>query len=294
MVSPQARQFWTFIANSPRLFELPLDMRRRAADRAETMTGDPRGVAYSAPRRPAGLLAEPAEAREGAAVVYFHGGGYVCGSPGSRRKTIGHLANAAAAKIYAPAYRLAPEHPFPAAVEDALHAYEAAIAQGAEPGRMILAGDSAGGGLALACALAAREKGLPPCAGLALISPWTDLSLSGASHESRAGRDLTCGRRALEEMAAAYLGGAPARDPFASPLFADLSGLPPIFALCGGEEALLDDTLSLARRAADANLDVAVHVAAGMQHVYPIWAGLLPEADEAVSALGDFILARTA
>lgn len=296
MTSLQARQFWTLIANSPKLFELPLDMRRRAAERSEAMTDEPRGVAFSPsrpPKGPVGLMAEPAEAREGAAILYFHGGGYVCGSPASRRKTLGHLADAARARAFAPAYRLAPEHRFPAAVEDALRAYEQLLSTGVDPARVVVAGDSAGGGLALAAALAAREKGLPTCAGLALISPWTDLSLRGESYESRAADDLTCARHTLESMAQAYLDGADARDPFASPLYADLAGLPPIFVVCGADEVLLDDSLMLLRRAAHCRVDACVSVVAGMQHVFPIWAGLIPEADEAIAAIAEFILAKT-
>ncbi|ACK49621.1 Alpha/beta hydrolase fold-3 domain protein [Methylocella silvestris BL2] len=293
MISAPARQFWTFIHNSPRLFSLPLDMRRRAAERSEGMTSEPRGVAFAPAPDVHGLWAEPPEARPGAAILYFHGGGYVCGSPKSRRKTLGHLALACAARALAPAYRLAPEHPFPAALEDGVFAYQWLLAQGAEPARTVIAGDSAGGGLALATMLAARDKGLPPCAGLVLMSPWTDLSLSGESFDSRASTDITCSRAALGEMAGWILAGADARAPLASPLFADLTGLPPIFALVGGDEVLLDDTIALIRKAAHAGVDAFASVAAGMQHVYPIWSGVFPEADEAIASIGDWVIART-
>lgn len=290
MASAQASQFWTLIKNSPKLFELPLDMRRRAAERSEAMTEEPRGVAYAPAHDLQGLWADPAEARPGAALLYFHGGGYCCGSPKSRRKTLGALAQACAARALAPAYRLAPEHPFPEALEDAVRAYRWILKQDAAPERLILAGDSAGGGLALAAALAARDAGLPVCAGLVLLSPWTDLSLSGESYVSRASADLTCSRRTLAEMAGWTLAGADPRDPRISPLFAELAGLPPILAIVGADEVLLDDTLALLRKAAHAGVDATAHVGAGMQHVYPIWAGLLPEADAAIAMIGDFAL----
>ncbi|VFU08322.1 alpha/beta hydrolase [Methylocella tundrae] len=292
MISGQAQQFWTFIANSPKQFELPLDMRRRAGERAESMTAEPRGVAFSPAPEVGGLWAEPPEAREGAAILYLYGGGYVLGSPKSRRKTVGHLALACEARALVPHYRVGPEHPFPAAVEDSLRAYQWLLAEGADPARTIVAGDSAGGGLALATIVAARDAGLPACAGIALISPWTDLACEAESFASRASADITCTRESLLEMAGWYLGGADPRHPLASPLSADLSGLPPILCLVGGDEVLLDDTIFLVRKAGMAGGEATAIVAAGMQHVYPIWAGLFPEADEAIARIGDWARGR--
>ncbi len=294
MISRQASQFWTFIANSPKQFELPLDMRRRAGERAEGMTAEPRGVAFSPAPEVAGLWAEPPEAREGAALLYLYGGGYVLGSPKSRRKTAGHLALACEARTLVPSYRVGPEHPFPAAVEDGLFAYQWLLAQGADPAKTIIAGDSAGGGLALATALLARERGLPICAGIALMSPWADLTCQAQSFSDRAGADITCSQASLLEMAGWYLGGADPRHPLASPLFADLSGLPPMLALVGGDEVLLDDTLRLVRKAGVQGVNATAVVAAGMQHVYPIWAGVFPEADEAIATIGEWALGQAA
>ncbi len=292
MISGQARQFWTFIANSPKQVELPLDMRRRAGERAEGMTAEPRGVAFSPAPEVGGLWADPPEERHGAAILYLYGGGYVLGSPKSRRKTAGHLALAGRARTLIPAYRLAPEHPFPAAVEDSLRAYQWLLAQGADPSKTVIAGDSAGGGLALATALYATERGLPRCAGLALISPWADLTCGGESYVSRASVDITCTRDSLLEMAKWYLGGADPRAPLASPLFADLSVLPPIICVAGADEILLDDTISLVRNAGIAGVDATAVVAAGMQHVFPIWAGVFPEADAAIATIGHWVRRR--
>ncbi len=293
MISAQARQFWAFIASRPKQIEFPIALRRKAAETVERMSAEPRGVAFSPAPQVGGLWAGPAEAREGAAILYFHGGGYVLGSPHARRKTAGHLAAAAQALALAPAYRIAPENPFPAAVEDAVSAYEWLLAQGAEPSRTVIAGDSAGGGLALATALCARAKSLPKCAGLALISPWVDLSCSGESYTSRAAADICCTEVALAEMAGWYLGGADPENPLASPLFSDLSGLPPILCVTGADELLLDDTIRLVRRAAIAGVDATAVIVAGMQHVFPVWPGLFPEADEAIALTGDWIRART-
>ena len=285
VISSQAKQFWTFIANSPKQVELPLDMRRRAGERAEGMTAEPRGVAFSPAPEVGGLWADPPEERGGAAILYLYGGGYVLGSPKSRRKTAGHLALAACARTLIPAYRLAPEQPFPAALEDSLRAYQWLLAQGADASRTVIAGDSAGGGLAVATALYARDRGLPRCAGLALISPWADLTCSGESHVGRAAADITCTRASLLEMANWYLGGADPRAPYASPLFADLSGLPPILCIAGADEILLDDTITLVRKAGIAGVNAIASIAAGMQHVFPIWTGVFPEADEAIAAI---------
>jgi acetyl esterase/lipase len=293
MISDQARRFWSFVASRPKQIEFPIAARREAGETAEGVTAEPRGVAFTPAPQVAGLWAGPAAARVGAAILYFHGGGYVLGSPGSRRKTAGHLAAAANALALVPAYRLAPEKPFPAAVEDGVRAYKWLLAQGAAPSRTVIAGDSAGGGLALATALAARAQNLPTCAGLALISPWVDLTCSAGSYGDRARADICCTKAALAEMAGWYLAGADPRTPLASPLFADLSGLPPLLCVTGGDEILLDDTIALVRRAGIVGVDATALIVAGMQHVFPIWSGLFPEADEAIARIGDWIRART-
>ena len=216
------------------------------------------------------------------------------GTPATRRKTAGHLARAAHARVLVPNYRLAPEHPFPAAVEDAVRAYQWLLDQGGEPSGTFLAGDSSGGGLALATAIAVRDRHLPMCGGIVAISPWTDLTCSGESMTSRAAVDIECTRAALLDMAGAYLNGADPTQPLASPVFADLTGLPPLLSLVGGDEILLDDSVRLVRTAAVAGIDATLSIAAGMQHVFPIWAGAFPEADAAIRLIGDWVRTRTA
>ena len=230
----------------------------------------------------------------GRTILYFFGGGYMLGTPATRRKTAGHLALAAGARVLVPNYRLAPEHPFPAAVEDAVRAYQWLLDQGREPAEIFLAGDSAGGGLAVATAIALRDRHLPMCGGIVAISPWADLTCSGESMTSRAAVDIEITRAGLLEMAGTYLNGADPAQPLASPVLADLTGLPPLLCLVGGDEVLLDDSVRLVRNAAIAGIDATLSITAGMQHVFPIWAGAFPEADAAIHLIGDWVRARAA
>jgi epsilon-lactone hydrolase len=293
MVSEQARRFWELVGSGPKQIEMPLAQRRAAGEHAEDATAEPAGGRFAPAPAVGGLWAQPDGARPGAAVLYLFGGGYVLGSPASRRKTAGHLAAAARARVLVPGYRLAPEHPFPAAVEDAVRAYQWLLAQGAEPARSVVAGDSAGGGLAVATVVAARDRGLPRPAGTVALSPWGDLTCSGDSMASRAAADIECTRAGLLEMAGWYMGGADPRQPLASPVFADPAGLPPLLCLVGGDEILLDDSVRLVRCAGAAGVDATLYVGAGMQHVFPIWAGVFPEAGAAIGLIGDWVRART-
>jgi epsilon-lactone hydrolase len=296
MVSVEARQFWDLLRNGSRQIEKPLGERRVAGEHAEDATAEPVGATFRPATELRGIWAGPAgsrsEADAGAVMLYLYGGGYMLGSPASRRKTAGHLAVAAGVRVLVPTYRLAPEHPFPAAVEDAVQAYRWLLEHGVAPSRLVVAGDSAGGGLALATLLAARDRGLPMPAGAIALSPWADLTCGGDSVDDRPQSDLECARAGLLEMAGWYLAGADPRDPLASPVFADLSRLPPILCLVGGDEVLLDDSIRLVRAAGIAGTDATLVIAAGMQHVYPIWAGAFPEADAAIALIGEWARAR--
>jgi monoterpene epsilon-lactone hydrolase len=267
----------------------------RAADLlAETFTSEPIGVVFSPAPEVDGFWVEVPGEDSGRAILYLFGGGYIVGAPSTRRKTAGHLALAAGSRVLVPNYRLAPEHPFPAAVEDAVRAWQRLLDQGNEPARTFLAGDSAGGGLALATAIAVRDRRLPMCGGIITISPWADLTCSGESMTSRAAVDIICTRAGLLEMAGTYLHGADPAQPLASPLLADLTGLPPLLCLVGGNEVLLDDSIRLVRNAAVAGIDATLSITAGMQHIFPIWAGAFPDADAAIRLIGDWVRTRAA
>jgi epsilon-lactone hydrolase len=160
---------------------------------------------------------------------------------------------------------------------------------GGEPSKIIVAGDSAGGGLAVSTAIALRDRHLPMCAGIAALSPWADLTCSGESITSRATADIECTRAGLLEMAGSYMNGADPSQPLASPVFADLTGLPPLLCVVGGDEMLLDDSIRLVRNAGTAGIDATLFIAAGMQHVFAIWAGAFPEADAAIALIGNWV-----
>lgn len=226
--------------------------------------------------------------------LYLHGGGYCFGSWQTHQSLITHLAVASESQVYAPNYRLAPEHPHPAALEDALQAYRSLLAQGISSQRIALAGDSAGGGLALATALAIRDAALPAPTSLVLISPWTDLRGEAPSMTERASADPMLRPSGARQCAAAYLAGRDPGDPACSPLLADLRGLPPVLIQVGSDEILFDDSTRLAERLAEAGVDVTLKVFQGLWHEFQIHAGILEEADEAIAEIGEFLGGRFA
>ena len=224
---------------------------------------------------------EPRTSAPATVVLYLHGGGYFFGSPRTHRQIIIAMARTFAAPAYGLYYRLAPEHPFPAAVEDAARAYRWLI--GKHPGaHIVLAGDSAGGGLAIVTAIGARDAGLPPPAGIIGFSPWTDLAVTGASVESNARSCAMFTPGGVRTGAGLYLGTADPRDPRASPLYADLKGLPPMLLFASRHEILLDDTLRLAERARAAGVPVEIVLRDRLPHVWPIFVRILPEGREAI------------
>ena len=238
------------------------------------------------------LRAWPGGSEPERTVLYLHGGAYCVGSWGVYRGLTTHLAVAADAAVYAPNYRLAPEHPHPAALEDALEAYRWLLGTGVSPERTALAGDSAGGGLALATAIAIRDSELPAPASLVLISPWVDLRCDSPSVTSRARIDPLLRPSWSRACAAMYLGGRAPDDPACSPLFANLEGLPPILIQVGSDEITLDDSTRLADRCREASVDVTLHIYDGLWHEFQIHAGLLQAADEAVAEMAEFLQVR--
>jgi acetyl esterase/lipase len=226
-------------------------------------------------------------------ILYLHGGGYVIGSINTHRELGSRLSRAAAARVLLIDYRLAPEHPHPAAVDDAVTAYRWLLSQGVSPARLVVAGDSAGGGLTVATLVALRDAGLPvPAAGVCL-SPWVDLEGIGDSMTAKADLDPMVQRDGLLKMAAAYLGSQSPRTPLAAPLYADLSGLPPLLIQVGTAETLLDDATRLAERARKAGVQVSLEPWEDMIHVWQAFASMLPEGRQAIDRIGEFVRIRT-
>jgi acetyl esterase/lipase len=236
-----------------------------------------------------GEWVRPRRARNDAAILYLHGGGYVVGSPTSHRHLVGAIAEAASMAGFTPDYRMAPEHPFPAAVDDAVAVYKGLLDSGLPPAKLAIAGDSAGGGLTIATLVAARDKGLPMPACAVAISPWADLSPRDEAYRSRRARDPMIAKDGLDAMAALYLGGADAKTPLASPLFADLKGLPPLLIQVGTEEALYEDATGLKARAEEAGVDVSAESWGGMIHVWHAFHPILSEARDAIARIGSFV-----
>jgi epsilon-lactone hydrolase len=224
-------------------------------------------------------------------LLYFHGGGYISGSIVSHRGMVVEAGRAAGVRTLAVGYRLAPEHPFPAALQDARTAYDFLLSQGILPQHIAIAGDSAGGGLSLALLTTLRDANqhLPGCAWL--VSPWVDLEMTGESLKTKAEADPLIQKPYLEELAAAYLGGADPANPLVSPLHADLSGLPPLLVQVGSAETLLDDAVAISSRAGSADVPVTLEIWPHMIHAWHLWAAELEEGRRALDSAGRFIKA---
>ena len=225
-------------------------------------------------------------------VLYLHGGGYVVGSLRSHQDLTARISKVADARVLYIDYRMGPEDPFPAAVDDAVTAYRWLLAEGCDPSQMAISGDSAGGGLTVATLVSLRDDGHPLPATAVCISPWVDLEGVGDSMTSNENVDPTVRLEGLTEMAEAYLGGAHPRTPLAAPLYADLTGLPPMLIQVGGVETLLDDSTRLAQVAKDAGVDTTLEIADEMFHVWHAFAPMLDEGQQAVDRLGGYILER--
>lgn len=221
-------------------------------------------------------------------VLHFHGGGYVIGHPKTYRNFNGRVAEGARARVFSVDYRLAPEHPFPAARDDCLAAYEWALSLGYSPSQVAFVGESAGGGLVLATLLAAKAKGLALPASAVAISPWADLTNSGESHRFNREPDAMIPPGLLDAWAKDYLAGSDAADPGASPLFGDLAGLPPIHLAVGSTETLLDDARRLFMKLSSAGVETHIEVCPEMPHNYPLFAYAIPEGEAAVKKIGAF------
>jgi acetyl esterase/lipase len=274
---------------------LPQDMdipKLRA--RIEKMAGrPPKGVRISQAR--VGCLGEwvevPGVAADAPVMLYLHGGGYVVCSPRTHRPITAFFARAGF-RVFCPDYRMAPEHPFPAPVDDALSAYEGLLSRGAAPSQIVVAGDSAGGGLTLALLVALRDRKRPLPAAAALLSPWTDLALTGKSIRKNARRDAYLSPDGAVKTAQLYLHGADPQTPLASPLYADLHGMPPVIIHVGKREILRDDSARLAERIRAAGCEVVISVWPVVPHVWQLFNRILPEGRQSLAQIADFLHKR--
>ena len=270
--------------------------RRAAMDALGEMGALPAGC-FHEPLTLAGVKCErvvPQGTLAGRTILYLHGGAYTAGSPRSHRPLVARIAEAARAVAVAADYRLGPEDRFPAAVEDAAAVYRALLQGGTEPGQIVVAGDSAGGGLTLATALQLKAEGLPQPAGFFVISPWADLTQSGASYTTKADTDPMISKARLDANALAYLGGLDGHDPLASPVFGDFEGVAPVLIQTGSEETLLSDSLTMADVLAHARVDVRLEVWPEMIHVFHAWGGALQAARRAIKVAGQWMDERFA
>ncbi len=223
------------------------------------------------------------------AILYLHGGGYVMGSPNTHRSLGGEVSRAAQAAVLMIDYRLAPESPFPAAVEDGVAAFEWLIAQGFKPQNLAVAGDSAGGGLAAATLLALRDRKLPLPKAAVCISPWSDLTCTNDSYKTRAAADPMVTPDGIGNMAGVYLQGADPKNPLASPNFAELRGLPSLLIHVGRDEVLLDDSIKLHEKAKAAGVDSTLEIWDDMIHVWHAFHPMLPEGKQGIARVGTFL-----
>lgn len=249
----------------------------------------PRGVSY-APFHEGSLRGDWLRVEKPRqAILYLHGGGYVCGKPKTYHNLCGRLAKGLDADVLMPAYRLAPEHPFPAAVDDALEAYELLLSQGWRGEQISVAGDSAGGGLALALLLALRDRGrpLPKCA--VVYSPYADLTMASPSRRHNDGKDDMLSYRMLEVGMSVYVQDEDYENPYASPVYGDYTGLPPLFITVCEQEIFRDDAYRVAEAARAAGVQVSLLARHDLLHVWPIFVPVLPEAREDLEKVIRFI-----
>jgi acetyl esterase/lipase len=271
------------------------ERRRGIAAYERWVPRPPRGIEML--DRPLGgipaLRVESRASRSDCQILFLHGGAYVTGSPALYRHILWRFAIAAEARVAAIDYRLAPEHPFPAALEDAVAAWRGLLDEGADPRRSVVLGDSAGGGLALALLLWLRDIGSPLPAAAVALSPWTDLAMTGDSLQRNSAADPMENPDDIPYLVACYLGDGDPRNPYASPLYGDLTGLPPSLIQVGSDEILRDDSVRMAERMRAAGCEVELEVWPRMPHIWHAFAPVMPEARQAIARVGAFVRQHT-
>lgn len=292
MPSLRARLVNRYIRSTFRELPLP-DMepaRLRAVIESRAMPFLPKGVERSDVQRPVkGEWHRPDRPAPGRTILYLHGGGYFFGSPATHRTITYALARAAKAPVFSLDYRLAPEHPCPAAIEDALAAYDYVLAGGAAPETIYVGGDSAGGGLTVALLQALAAAGRPTPGGAFLYSPWTDLEATGASFASNAESDVMFRADSLKRGGRIYAGGLALDDPRVSPLYGRFDGFPRMLMFASTTEMLRDDCARLAEKMKAAGVKTTVRLEEGLVHVWPLFRPLMPESGQAIAETARFI-----
>jgi monoterpene epsilon-lactone hydrolase len=267
---------------------MTLDDMRDLFDEWEKCTKEPQGVTYKSDNVAGvnAIWALPLDADTKKVLIFTHGGGFVVGSSSSHRKLAGHVAKALKATCLVLDYRLAPESPYPAQLDDVTAVYQDLLGKGVLPENITMIGDSAGGNLAISSVLNFREKGLPLPGSVIAFSPWTDMAITGGTIESNEETDALVKRHVVEAMAGMFLGenGSP-QDPLASPVYADYAGYPPLYINAGSVETLLDDSRRVKLKADEAGVDCTLSVVDGMQHVFPFLAGRETKADDEINKI---------
>lgn len=294
MASVEAEQFADMLRQAPRMAEMPLHQQRAAGEHAEDLTATPEDVTYETVAADGAAGVWAVGPTHTATVLYLFGGGHVITSPAARHKFAGHLARTLDARVLLLDYPLAPEHPYPQDVDAAVRAARWLLEQqGVTADRLVLVGESSGGGLALETLLAAARAGLPRPAAAYLMSPWADLTCRSASFGQRGDVDLECSRESLRRMAGQYLDGHDPADPAASPALASpaevAAAWPPLLVQVGSHEVLLDDALAVTRAAALADVPVTLDVWSRMQHFFQLGVGVYPEAAAALERAGAWL-----
>lgn len=288
---PLKAAYESMAARTEAIPELDIATTRDVFDGLARVTAEPEGVSYA--EVDAGgvkaIWCVPEECAEDRVLIHTHGGGFMVCSMHSDRKLAGHIAKAVGARVIVLDFRLAPEHPFPAQLDDAVAAYEWVLGQGISPAHVATVGHSAGGNLCTSSVLRLREEGRPLPAAVMPVSPWYDMELQGGSMLTRAETDAIVQRPILEGMLSAFLGETPPTHPLANPLYADLTGFPPTLLHVGDQETLVDDAVRFARRAEQAGVEVEIHIAPEMQHSYPLLAGRDERADATIRRMADWV-----
>jgi acetyl esterase/lipase len=266
---------------------------RKKLDSFSRLLRPARGVRIK-PTKAAGLYAEwlkPENAPDDKVLLYLHGGAYVLGSCASHRPMVSHIARAAGINALLPEYRLAPEHRFPSAIEDAVAIYRELLASGKRPENIVIAGDSAGGGLTVALLLSLRHTGDPLPAAAILLSPFLDVTASGESAQTRADQDPWFHAKDMRAVVRYYCGDEEVRNPLVSPVFANVAGLPPVYIQVGDDEILLSDSTRFADKMQAAGIKVDIDIWPEMWHVFQLFVGKMPEAHQAINKIGDYLRA---